>query len=156
VQSVGQGGGATFTVTLPCRQAHLRAPAASALASRPESWSGVGPEPGQRRDALAGVRILLVDDDEEARDTLRMALEMAGAVVDDADSAPRAIRALRENWPDVLLSDIAMPGEDGYELIRRVGGLRGEHTEPLRSIANARRSTAATSLGEVSGSACLA
>ncbi len=135
VQSAGQGGGATFTVTLPCRQAHLRAPAASALASRPESWGGAGAGPRQARDALAGIRILLVDDDEEARDTLRTALEMAGAVVDDADSTHEAIRALHEHWPDVLLSDIAMPGEDGYELIRRVGGLRSEHSERLRSVA---------------------
>ena len=136
MQSTGQGGGATFTVTLPCRQAHLRAPAASALASVPEdprlrghgdrkpaalTWRRAHPARGRRRRG--------------ARDTAEPRWRAPAPSLTMRTRRIGAMRVLGEHWPNVLLSDIAMPGEDGYELMRRVNGLRREHSEPLRSIA---------------------
>ena len=118
--SPGEGGGATFTVRLP-----LMGVAA-----------GPGPEPSARAGAerlprpLERVRVLVVDDDAETREVMAVALGREGAVVTTAPSAAEAVAALERDWPDVLLSDIGMPGEDGYDLIRRVRGLeavRGGH-----------------------------
>jgi CheY-like chemotaxis protein len=66
------------------------------------------------------VRVLVVDDDEDARTLLAIALEAHGADVATAHSAAEAMAAIERAAPDVLLSDIGMPGEDGYSLIRRV------------------------------------
>jgi CheY-like chemotaxis protein len=67
---------------------------------------------------LSGFRLLVVDDDLEARVTLRRVLEQCGAQVSAAASAREALALLDREIPDVLVSDIAMPGEDGYALIR--------------------------------------
>jgi CheY-like chemotaxis protein len=69
---------------------------------------------------LAGVRVLLVDDDEATRYWIGRLLEQLGAKVASASSARDALQALDAAVPDVLLCDIAMPEEDGYELIRLV------------------------------------
>src|SRR3989454_10050313 len=71
---------------------------------------------------LAGLRILVVDDEADARDLLAIRLQQYGAEVIAAPSAEAAMEALarQEPRPDVIVSDIAMPGEDGYSLIRRV------------------------------------
>ena len=69
---------------------------------------------------LQGIRILFVEDDTDARELVREVLERCGAVVTTAASTPGALLLLREDRPDVLISDIGMPGLDGYELIRRV------------------------------------
>jgi CheY-like chemotaxis protein len=69
---------------------------------------------------LAGLRILTVDDDRNTREMLREALERAGAQVMAAESAQDALRKLQGFRPDVLLSDIAMPGEDGCALLREI------------------------------------
>jgi CheY-like chemotaxis protein len=66
------------------------------------------------------LRVLLVDDEPDTRDALRMVLEQNGLLVETAGSAAEAIARLDERIPDLLLSDIAMPGEDGLSLIRRV------------------------------------
>jgi signal transduction histidine kinase len=107
-ESAGEGRGATFIVTLPLLDAQ-----ASTIAAPHEA-------PGQtvysRR--LEAVRVLLVEDDEDMRAMVRAVLEAAGAHVNAVASAPQARRVLSENCPDVLISDIAMPDEDGYSLIR--------------------------------------
>jgi signal transduction histidine kinase/ActR/RegA family two-component response regulator len=118
-ESPGDGHGATFTVTLP--RAH-----APALA-RPEA---PGAEDGSvdRRSmpVLRGVHVLVVDDDAAAREMVTAALEYCGAAVTTAASAVEARQRLAEESCDVLLVDIAMPGEDGYAFIRdiRARGLR--------------------------------
>ena len=66
------------------------------------------------------MRILVVDDEEDAREAMVVLLSQAGASVQSVGSAAEALGLLRERPPDVLLSDIAMPGEDGYSLIRQV------------------------------------
>jgi CheY-like chemotaxis protein len=149
VDSAGTGRGATFVVSLPCRHVVHRHRPPSALAAWTESPARATAgsfDPA----ALKGVSVLLVDDDKEARDTLRAVLEAAGASVADADSARAALHSLHASWPDVLLSDIAMPGEDGYELISRVTALARQRRVPLRSIALtafARESDRALALG---------
>ena len=65
----------------------------------------------------------MVDDEEDAREAMVVLLRQAGATVESAGSAMEALAALRARTPDLLLSDIAMPGEDGYSLIRQVRAL---------------------------------
>jgi hypothetical protein len=72
---------------------------------------------------LDGVRVLVVDDAEDARDLLRAALEHHAAVVRTVESAPAALEAIARELPDVLVSDIGMPQYDGYHLIERVRAL---------------------------------
>jgi CheY-like chemotaxis protein len=81
----------------------------------------------KRRDhPLAGLRILTVDDDRGTREMLQEALERAGAQVLVAGSAREALGKLKRFRPDVLVSDIGMPGEDGYDLLRKVRRLPRE------------------------------
>jgi CheY-like chemotaxis protein len=79
---------------------------------------------------LVGLRVLLVDDDDDSRDSMTMLLRVYGAAVTAVGSTREALAALSEGIPDVLLSDLSMPGEDGYALIRKVRALpahRGGH-----------------------------
>lgn len=80
-------------------------------------------DPGDASDALSGIKVLIVDDEPDARDFLVAALEEYGAQVTPAASTPEAIALLAQQQPTVLVSDIGMPGEDGYTLIRRVRAL---------------------------------
>ncbi len=77
----------------------------------------------QHSTILSGLRVLVVDDEEDARGLLRTVLEKNGAEVVAAASVREALAAIERDAPDVLISDIGMPGEDGYELIRRVRSL---------------------------------
>ena len=79
---------------------------------------------GARR--LDGVRVLIVDDDDGIRYAVRMLLEQSGAIVTDAPSAEAALVLLRQERPDVLLSDLTMPTYDGYWLINQVRRLPAE------------------------------
>ena len=113
-RSLGKGTGATFEVTLPS----VLAPAAVSpveLAS-----IEVAPAGGVDRDLLRHVRVLVVDDEEDARVLLETALEQYGAEVKAVSSAADALETLDQWMPDVVVSDIGMPSEDGYSLIRRV------------------------------------
>ena len=107
-ESPGPGRGSTFTVLLPL------APAPGAGAG-----AGAGASAGAARPR-AGLTVLLVDDEEDAREALRLILQQNGMVVTTAASAREAYELVERLQPDVLLSDIAMPGEDGLSLIRRV------------------------------------
>ena len=69
---------------------------------------------------LDGVHVLVVDDEADARRVLVLVLERAGAVVATAGSVPAAIEALAKARPDVLVSDLGMPDQDGFDLIRHV------------------------------------
>jgi len=108
--SAGDGLGATFTVTLPLL---LNPARVSSSIDRGEPSSA----------ALDGLRILLVDDEDDAREAMAVLLRQAGADVIAVASASRALEALERERLDVLLSDIAMPGEDGYALIAKVRSL---------------------------------
>ena len=116
--SEGEGKGATFVVTLPLAAGDLT----SARAPRMLSAAGAEAPPSAGRD-LRGVRVLLVDDDGEALELATTILAGAGAEVRTCRAAAEALEVLREWRPNVLVSDIEMPGEDGYSLIRKVRGL---------------------------------
>ncbi|MBI1734211.1 MAG: response regulator [Candidatus Rokubacteria bacterium] len=109
--SAGEGRGATFTVTLPL----LVAPPESGDTPPPRS-SGAD----ERLPALGGVRVLVVDDETETRELVAMVLAGCGAEVTAAASADQALLALDRVKPDVLVTDLAMPLGDGFELIRKI------------------------------------
>ena len=111
-RSDGQNQGAYFVV---------RFPAAGSVAG---SLSRRGEGGGQV--SVAGVRVLVVEDDADARDLLKEALTGAGAVVSTADSAEAALAAFTKDDLDIIVSDIGMPVVDGYELMRRIRRLPGE------------------------------
>jgi len=108
-ESLGEGHGATFTVTLPMHE-----PATPVLSAPRQA------EPAYRplRNRLNAVRVLLVEDDDDTRELVRATLENAGASVEAVATADDARRELLADPPDVLISDIRMPEEDGYSLIR--------------------------------------
>jgi PAS domain S-box-containing protein len=118
VHSDGLGRGSTFSVQLPVR-AIRRAPEPPASGARP----------------LEGLKILIVDDEPDAREVVSLALEQFGASPTSAGSVREALQALAEIHPDILVSDIRMPGEDGYTLIRRVRGLASSAERQLPAIA---------------------
>jgi PAS domain S-box-containing protein len=108
--SAGPGEGTTMTVTLP-------------LARRGEDEAEgphASPDVADLSAALVGVRVLFVDDDADAREASTMSLAWAGAAVVTAPSAADAMRELERDWPDIIISDIGMPGEDGISLITRI------------------------------------
>lgn len=77
-------------------------------------------EQSKKNRPLDQVRVLAVDDDDDARELMKMTLEREGAEVVTADCADRALELLEAGPPDVVVSDIGMPEKDGYELIRQV------------------------------------
>lgn len=113
-RSGGRGHGSTFSVTLPA------AVADGARERREERRDRGGVLPEAPEHSLDGVDVLLVDDEPDARELMQQVLSDAGAHVRLASSAPEAYEAWRERAPEVLVSDIGMPGEDGYSLISRI------------------------------------
>ena len=108
-ESPGEGQGATFTVSIPLMPLQPQTTPAQAA---PESSFN-----------LRGIRVLVVDDDADARDLLVFLLEDCGASVTAVASAEDALALLTQSVPDLLLSDIAMPHTDGYMLLRQVRAL---------------------------------
>ena len=106
--SDGEGKGATFTVRLPRREATMRDAAAAPL-----------PDTAQA-PKLSGLIVLVVEDDLDARELIRTVLEQLGAGVTAVASAREGLATLDAQRPDVLLSDIEMPGMDGYAFMRAV------------------------------------
>jgi PAS domain S-box-containing protein len=140
VESPGAGQGATFIVNLPVRAVR----GDSVTESRREGETTVDRRAGRRtRTArLEGVRALVVDDDVGARELLAATLEQYGVLVTGADSTAAALAALESRFGDeasepfdILISDIGMPGADGYELIRRVRAHADGRVSRIRAIA---------------------
>ena len=108
VESAGTGKGTAFIVTLPL----------DGSAHEPREGSPDSPPSAEPR--LDGVRVLVVDDEKDARDLIERALEDRGAKITLTDNSRDAIDLLERSEFDVLLADIAIPEEDGYSLIRRI------------------------------------
>src|SRR5439155_204491 len=85
--------------------------------------------------ALEGLRVLVVDDEADARESLTAVLEQCGAVVTAVASAREALGALAHQRPDILVSDIGMPEEDGYALIEKVRVLDARHGGRIPAVA---------------------
>ncbi|MBO0858984.1 MAG: PAS domain S-box protein [Chloracidobacterium sp.] len=126
-ESAGFGHGATFTCAFPLAGAEVEAVPAVEIH---EPHIAVSEE-----QSLKGVKVLVVDDDEDARDVLRAALNCYGAEVTTVTGAPQALDTLASEKIDVLVSDINMPGMDGYELIRRVRAMAPEQGGLIPAIA---------------------
>jgi len=84
---------------------------------------------------LAGLSILVVEDDDDSRFYITTVLETDGATVVAVTSAAEALKVLPELQPDVLISDISMPGEDGYSLIRKIRALKPDFGGRVLAIA---------------------
>ncbi len=124
-ESVGAGQGSTFTVKLPLvvmRSLDVRR-ASDAERVHPTASSGV---PFNCPPELNGLQVLVVDDEEDTRVLLQMVLERCGASVTTVSSAQEALATLKRSRPDVLVSDLGMPEEDGYSLIKKVRALSSE------------------------------
>jgi PAS domain S-box-containing protein len=126
-QSPGERQGATFTVELP-------------TLNETGTVAAAAPHPGEgsarmRLAPLQGVRLLVVDDDADARELLSIILQEAGAEVSTAGSANEAFAAFERQRPDILVSDIGMPDGDGYSLIRRVRLLEGDGGAKVPAVA---------------------
>jgi signal transduction histidine kinase/CheY-like chemotaxis protein len=136
VASEGLGKGATFTVALPI-------PAVRAVSPGEFRDKAAGPRPEpEYPPTLAGVRALFVDDDADARELITAMLTQGGVEVRTADSATKALAACDEWRPDILISDIGMPGEDGYmmmEKLREREFERGGHIPAIALTAYGRR-----------------
>ena len=122
--SLGEGHGATFTVTLPAYQEEL-SPATGDASSPRETVAA----------DLTGMRILVVDDEADAREVIAATLAHVGATVSAAGSVDAAMAVIAQNPPDLVISDIAMPVADGYDLIRRVKLLGPEEGGQIPVIA---------------------
>jgi CheY-like chemotaxis protein len=118
-ESGGEGQGATFTVLLPVAPVYAAASSEARI------------HPGARDtlpafecpDRLDGLRVLVVDDEADTREMLKAGLGQCGAEVTVAASSAEALTEIGKSPPGVLISDIGMPDEDGYALIRKVRGL---------------------------------
>ena len=131
VESAGTGMGATFIVRLPFVGSLTAHP------PPPGTLAATGFEPPGRLDApeLRGVRVLVVDDDDDSRDLVVSILEKCDAITFSASSAEQALQSIVRDRPDVLVSDIGMPGMDGYELLRAVRALPDERAHNVPAMA---------------------
>jgi signal transduction histidine kinase/CheY-like chemotaxis protein len=129
VESQGEGCGSTFTVVLPLMALYTSAP-------RPE-WVRDPSSSGFSFQSvnLSGIKILVVDDEPDARDLIKRVLEECKAEVLTAASAAEALTMIEPEKPQVLVSDIGMPEIDGYEFLRRVRGLNDEIGAHIPAVA---------------------
>ncbi|MCT7970676.1 PAS domain-containing protein [Laspinema olomoucense] len=126
--SPGPGKGSTFVVQLPCLQ-----DTSNGIEEQCSGSSSV--ECDQSFSELAGLKILVVDDEFDTREFLITALEQYGAEVFAAASSAEAIALIQERQPEILLSDIGMPGEDGYTLMRQIRTLPPEQGGKIPAAA---------------------
>jgi PAS domain S-box-containing protein len=130
--SEGEGQGSTFTVMLPITPLYQVDPSGGRV--HPAARDLL-PEFADCTDRLDGLRVLVVDDEADTRELLKQGLEYCGAQVSLAASAAEALDTLMANVPDVLISDIGMPGVDGYDLIKQVRNLPPQRGGKVPAIA---------------------
>ncbi|MEH1808550.1 PAS domain-containing hybrid sensor histidine kinase/response regulator [Nostoc sp.] len=121
--SEGEGRGAKFTVSLPL------------LEPQPEQLIKESKKKVDNLSILNGLQILVVDDNADTRELIAFILEQSGGQVRAVSSVCEALEALEQLKPDVLVSDIGMPDEDGYSLIRKVRAQEAEQGEKILAVA---------------------
>ena len=121
VESEGENKGTTFRLRLPAHTGRRARGAADRRVASPPRHAIEA-----ELEHLNGVHILIVEDDTDSRNVLAVLLQRLGALVEAVASAKEAFDRVSHRRPDVLVSDIGMPDEDGYSLIRRVRQMGGE------------------------------
>jgi len=132
--SPGKNRGSTFKVTIPVGST-LRPHIEESRPPEQEPLQTNEPTTHDNGEKLDGVCVLVVDDDPDALEMLRYVLHSRGAIVRIAESARAAVETLDRWQPDVLVCDIAMPDQDGYELIAQVRSRGPERGRDLPAIA---------------------
>jgi len=131
--SEGEGHGATFTVCLPIAGPEVQQGRAVALGERRTTAPTTSPVP--RLPRLDGLHILIVDDSADGRMLTSLVLSLAGASVKAVGSVREALQMLETERPDALVTDIGLPDEDGYALVRQIRQSEAEHGGFLPAIA---------------------
>ena len=131
VRSEGEGKGATFTITLPF---------AGVVSSEKEPEAVVKAPPEEPLSleglpSLEGLKVLVVDDEADTRELIREVLKECGSEVILSRSAAEAFEALQQYHPDILISDLGMPDEDGYSLISKIRALPSERGGEIPAAA---------------------
>ncbi len=142
VESGGEGKGTTFKLRLPKHTGAAPGELMTSSRSLPTEL------PLDQLEMLHGVHVLIVEDDPDSRNVLALLLQKLGALVEAVASANEALERLSERRPDVIVSDIGMPDEDGYSLIRRVRQMsNGPKVPAIALTAYARQQDAEAALG---------
>ncbi|HWF87659.1 MAG TPA: response regulator, partial [Pyrinomonadaceae bacterium] len=123
-ESDGKGKGATFIVTLALVTDSLRPTEPAAV--KPGYWQQNGSSTELTPDVLSGLKVLTVDDQQDTRELITLALGRYGAEVRTSDSASMALKMIADWKPDVVVSDIGLPEMDGYDFMRRLRELEGD------------------------------
>jgi signal transduction histidine kinase/ActR/RegA family two-component response regulator len=129
--SKGENQGSTFIVSLPVTPVYQ----VDEMGTRVHPTAADFSSPSENVERLDGLKILVLDDEKDTRELLEAGLRQCGAEVMLADSANEAFEAIATEIPDVLISDIGMPVEDGYDVIRRLRSLPPEKGGRLPAIA---------------------
>lgn len=132
-ESPGLGRGATFTIRLPIAASAATAGHEHALRDRRTAATTASPE--VRSVRLDDLRVLLVDDSDDGLALTALVLTQAGARVQSARSVREALELIEKDPPDVLVSDIGLPDQDGYALIREIRGHEVAHSGFLPAVA---------------------
>jgi len=130
VESPSKDQGTTFTVRLP-----LQSQPGQRVTAAPTRELGSKTPSSQAAETLAGTTILVVEDEPDMSDWLTYTLRLQGAKVTVADSATAALQVINQSVPDLLISDIGMPGEDGLSLIQKIRQLPDERQRQVPAIA---------------------
>jgi PAS domain S-box-containing protein len=128
--SPGYGGGASFTVSLPL----IAIFSEHRIADRAYQEASITP-PLEKASQLSGIKVMVVDDEPDTCEVLKVMLEQYGGHVRTCASSAEALETLKHWKPDVLVSDIEMPGEDGYRLIEKIRLLAPEQGGNIPALA---------------------
>ena len=131
VESEGDGCGATFRITLPIAQpAVIKTSVHDSAVHTPANGSAK-----PNGELLHGLRILVVDDEPDSRELVATILKRSGGDVRCSQSAAEAIQTFKEWQPDLLVSDLAMPNEDGFALLKKVRKLKSKRAREIPAVA---------------------
>jgi signal transduction histidine kinase/DNA-binding response OmpR family regulator len=130
VQSDGHGCGSTFTIILP-----IAKPAMIKTSVHDSAVASAGGAHRPNENVLRGLRILVVDDEPDSRELVATILKRWGGQVRCSPSAADALQTFKEWAPDLLISDLAMPEEDGFTLLKKLRKLRSKRAKQIPAVA---------------------